>query len=59
MEKNQSFSRKLFALLSDKLFKAKDLKSDLTLYEILTGECHGTGKGLSTNIFDVIKLKIR
>ena len=35
--KNDSFSRKLCTLFSDKLFKEGGLKSDFTLYVMSTG----------------------
>ena len=56
--KNETFSRKILPLLPDKLFKQGGLKLDFTLCEMSTCYFHHTPKRLSTNIFDIMKVKI-
>ena len=51
-QKNETFSRKLFALFPDKLFKQGGIKSDFTLCEMSTCLCHRIRERLSTYIFD-------
>ena len=52
-QKNETFSRILFALLPDNLFRQGGIKSEMS-----TCLCHRPRERLSTYIFDTKKLKV-
>ena len=58
LQKNETFSRKLFALWPDKLFEQGGIKSDFTLCKMPTCLFHRILERLSTYIFDTMKLKV-